>query len=209
MIRANLPFIDKSFPETDLTNNTTSFVIIPFAVTANPSDTAILRSTSLQLEAFVTGEPLGSLKWEPAQYLSCTNCLTPVASPPSTMTYTVIAQNERSCTDTAYITIKTFTAGDKVNIPNAFTPNRDGKNDVFYILGTNDVQLVRNFQIFDRWGQEIFKTSNTAANDPNYGWKGTVSSGKEANSGTYVYVVTIEFKDGHTEVFKGTVILVR
>ena len=96
-----------------------------------------------------------------------------------------------------------------MSIPNAFTPNHDGKNDVFYILGNNEVQMVKSFQIFDRWGQAIFNTSNTAANDPSYGWKGTVSGGKEANSGTYVYVVNVEFKDGHTEVFKGTVVLVR
>ncbi len=125
------------------------------------------------------------------------------------MTYMAIARNERACTDTAYVTIKTVTAGDKVSIPNAFSPNHDGRNDVFYVLGTSEVQLVKNFQVFDRWGQAIFHASNTAANDPNYGWKGNLAGGKDANSGTYVYVVVIEFKDGHTEVFKGTVILVR
>ena len=104
-------------------------------------------------------------------------------------------------------TFRSFTGG-SVNIPNAFTPNKDGRNDVFYVLGGKDVQTVMEFSIFNRWGGKIFQVKNAAPNDPGQGWDG-MYMGKDAEPGTYVYFIKIAFNDGRTESFKGTITLIR
>jgi gliding motility-associated-like protein len=116
-------------------------------------------------------------------------------------------QNKYACTATGIADIKTFSGG-KVNIPNGFTPNNDGRDDVFYILGSEDVKLIKDFSIFNRWGQKVFQVTNAEANDPKFGWSGFLN-GKPADTGTYVYIVSIAFTDGTSQLFKGTVTLIR
>jgi gliding motility-associated-like protein len=96
----------------------------------------------------------------------------------------------------------------KVFIPNAFSPNGDGNNDVFFLQSANDVTLVRSLRIFSRTGQLVHLRENFAPNDPNYGWDGLFREQPLAQS-VFVYVAEIEFYDGKTEIFKGDVILVR
>jgi len=195
------------FDETDLTNNTDSKSVMPFAVNVAPADTTVLRPSPVQLIATVSGGNASSFTWDPLQYLSCADCAMPVATAPYSTKFKVEARNEYSCTAVGYADIKTFTGG-KVNIPNGFTPNADGKNDVFYILGSNEISVIKDFSIFNRWGQKVFQVTNAPPNDPGFGWKGFVN-GKEADAGTYVYFVKISFKDGTEELYKGTVTLIR
>jgi len=195
------------FNETSFTNNIDTKKIIPFSVTVSPADTTIFRSAAIQLIATINGGEPGQLKWDPVQYLSCPNCLTPLATPPYSLQFKLEARNEYSCTATGYVDIKTFTSG-KVNIPNGFTPNADGRNDVFYILGSEDIRILKDFSIFNRWGQKVFQVVNAPANDPDFGWKGFIN-GKEADAGTYVYFVKVSFTDGTEQLFKGTVTLIR
>ncbi len=70
-------------------------------------------------------------------------------------------------------------------LPNAFTPNGDGQNDLFIPRGRCFVERV-DFQIFNRWGQLIFKTS-----DPAIKWDGRNLGGEPLPSGTYHYVAKI------------------
>jgi gliding motility-associated-like protein len=198
---------EKSFDETDYTNDTSSMEIIPFVAGIHPEDTTVFRNNPVQIMASVTGNQSYHFTWEPSSSLSCTDCLTPVATPPYSIAYAFIARNEFGCTDTLYANIKTF-AGGRVDIPNAFTPNGDGNNDVFYILGSQDIQSIRNFSIFNRVGQKIFGVENVPANDPRFGWNGSFS-GRLAPPETYVYFAIIRFTDGTEQQFKGTVILVR
>ena len=194
------------FNETDFTNNLADTVAEPFIVQLVPSDTTIHRNGSVPLLATVTGGQQGSITWSPTSYLSCINCNSPIASPPFSQQYIVLVKNENACTASDTAMIRTFTEG-RVNIPNAFTPNGDGKNDVFYILGNQDISLVSDFAIYDRYGQKVFGASGTPANNPVYGWDGSVK-GKTGASGTYVYVVTILFRDGSKQQFKGTITLI-
>lgn len=83
---------------------------------------------------------------------------------------------------TAYADIKTFGPG-VVDIPNAFTPNDDGRNDIFYIIGEKEITQLKEFIIYDRWGRTMFKTSNALANDPHFGWNG-YTNGIRAEPGT-------------------------
>jgi gliding motility-associated-like protein len=94
-----------------------------------------------------------------------------------------------------------------VYIPNAFTPNGDGKNDVFYIKGYG-IQRVKSFRIFNRWGQLVFQRENFLPNDRNFGWDGTFN-GKPADSGAFVYITEVVCNEGKPIVEKGTVVLIR
>ncbi|MEO5996849.1 MAG: M43 family zinc metalloprotease [Chitinophagaceae bacterium] len=193
--------------ETNYTNNTSDTSTAAFKARVTPADTTVLRFNHVQITGSVTGGILSSFNWKPASFLSCYNCISPIVTPAYSNKYSFIAQNENYCVDTAYANIKTL-AGGVISIPNAFTPNNDGKNDVLYVMGNKDVSVVKEFAIFNRWGQKIFAASNTPANDPLFGWNG-ILNGQPAAAETYVYFATILFTDGSSKVFKGTVILVR
>lgn len=73
-------------------------------------------------------------------------------------------------------------------IPNAFTPNGDGMNDVYRIKFVDDIEYeVESFRVFNRWGQLVYEANN------NTGWDGRMTDGSEALS--EVYLVVIEFVD--------------
>jgi len=86
-------------------------------------------------------------------------------------------------------------------IPNAFTPNGDGVNDYFNIAKRGNVTVVQ-FQVYNRWGQQVFNNDNTGL-----GWDGR-HNGKEAPSDVYVYVIVVT-SNGIEEVKKGDVTLIR
>lgn len=205
--QAGQPFPDTAFPETDIYNNMDTTTVIPFSVSILPSDTTVFRFAGVPLEVQLQGGQLKSYNWDPVHYLSCTGCLSPIASPPYTTDYLLTVHNEYTCTATGHAVIKTYSGGN-VNIPNGFTPNGDGHNDVFFILGSQDIKFIREFSIFNRLGQMVFHTANTEANNPDAGWNGMLN-GKKAEEGTYVYFVTITFTDGKEQQFKGTVTLIR
>ena len=92
-------------------------------------------------------------------------------------------------------------------VPNAFSPNDDGINDVFYVLGkcVSEVKLLR---VFDRWGEMVFEKSNTLPNDPLYGWDGKFRE-KTASSDVYVYFAVVMLPDGRKIELKGDLTLLR
>ncbi|MBX7109745.1 MAG: gliding motility-associated C-terminal domain-containing protein [Chitinophagales bacterium] len=92
-------------------------------------------------------------------------------------------------------------APNTLGIPNAFTPNGDGLNDVFQVHNLNIATF--SCKIFNRWGQMIFYTS-----DLNEGWNGEFK-GVPEETGTYVYFITATFLDGTSETRRGNVTLIR
>lgn len=86
-------------------------------------------------------------------------------------------------------------------VPDAFSPNGDGKNDVLKLLG-NSISTM-NFRVFNRWGQEVF-----ASTDPVTGWDGRFN-GKLQPDGVYIYVLKAVLINGDRYNYRGTVVLVR
>jgi gliding motility-associated-like protein len=84
-----------------------------------------------------------------------------------------------------------------ISVPNIFTPNNDGLNDVFKISFKSDLSSCFNLRIFDRWGIEQFLT-----NDPAHGWDGIGDSGQRSVCGTYFYLMQI-----NELIFKGQISL--
>jgi gliding motility-associated-like protein len=90
---------------------------------------------------------------------------------------------------------------DDIFVPNAFTPNGDGKNDIIYVRSQSIKSL--KFYVYSQWGELLF-----SATDQNSGWDGTFKGTKEP-VGVYVYYLTAEMFNGHEVSKKGTITLLK
>jgi gliding motility-associated-like protein len=100
-----------------------------------------------------------------------------------------------------------------VYIPNVFRPDGEGAGTALnkrlsIFANSNYVEEIQDFEIYNRWGDVMYKIQNFQPNDPAYGWDGTFL-GKPLDPGVYVYWAKIKFKDGTVEIFKGDVTLIR
>jgi len=91
--------------------------------------------------------------------------------------------------------------GDGIFVPNAFTPNADGKNDILYVYGTNIKKT--SLWVYNQWGELLFKSDTQGS-----GWDGTYKSTAQP-VGVYVYYVEATMNDGQVITKKGTVTLLR
>ena len=110
------------------------------------------------------------------------------------------------CVATSQLKI-TVTKDRGVFIPNVFSPNLDGLNDTFYIMGKGFAEILV-FQVFDRWGNLVFTNENGDINDETIGWDGT-QGGKSVEPGVYHYLARLRYLDEIEEQFFGDVTLVR
>ena len=173
-------------------------VIIPNQVVTIPYG----KSTTLNPE--VTGN-ISSWLWTPGTGLSDSTIEDPVADPASTTLYTLKVTAAGCGSDTGAILVNVFTP---LSLPNAFTPNGDGHNDIFYVLTGPANSKVENFAVYNRWGQAVFQAHDAAPGDPATGWNGFFH-GRPAEPGTYVYIVVMKYADGSRQTYRGTVILIR
>jgi gliding motility-associated-like protein len=89
-------------------------------------------------------------------------------------------------------------------VPNAFTPNGDGNNDLFEIYGNKKVWKELSISIFNRWGEKVFES-----NDIQFFWDGTYK-GVLQNPGVYVYQLNLSYINGYfLPVQKGSLTLIR
>lgn len=139
--------------------------------------------------------------WEPSQGLSCTDCDDPVATPLETTTYTVTITDENGCVQDADVAV--VVKNDyELFLPNAFSPNGDGRNDVWAPIDFGSVRDI-DITIFDRWGGTVFSSNSVSK-----GWDGT-SKGKVVYSETFVYVVKGTFLNGSEFEEHGSIAVVR
>jgi gliding motility-associated-like protein len=82
-----------------------------------------------------------------------------------------------------------------VYIPNVFSPNGDDKNDIVTVYADENVRRVVYLEIFDRWGNMVFKASDFPPNDPAFGWDGTFRN-IPMNPAVFAYVAKVELING-------------
>jgi trimeric autotransporter adhesin len=167
-------------------------------VNAGP-DLVIKKGESTTLLGTISNSGNYSVVWTPNLQLSQDNILQPVASPTRTTTYLLRATDRlRNCTAQDSMQVQVIT---QLAIPNAFSPNRDGHNDVWELPG---IALYPNavVSIYNRWGQKIFSTAQYERNP----WDGTLQGIIQPN-GIYVYV--IQLNNTEKEVLRGNLVLVR
>jgi gliding motility-associated-like protein len=145
--------------------------------------------------------------WTPSTGLSCTNCYQPTAQPSETTVYTVRIVGDDNCPVQASILVKVNKNYD-VFIPNVFTPNGDGINDLFMVYSAGGVAVIEEMLIFDRWGELVFNRKDALPNLSGYGWDGSFK-GKPMNAGVFVYYARIRFLDGTVREFKGDLTLAK
>lgn len=150
---------------------------------------------------------LTKIQWLPTENLSCDTCLNPIANPYESTRYDLFIADENGCTTEGFINLEINKAA-CVYIPNAFSPNGDGHNDRFYLHGVQNIEMINQFLVFDRWGSLVYEEKKIQPNDPTVGWDGTFL-GQNLNSGVFIYYVEIQFIDGRKEIFRGDVLLIK
>ncbi len=142
-----------------------------------------------------------SYEWSPSNGLSCTDCAQPVATPTSKTVYTIVVSNANGCTSIDSVTIDVEIVCDNLFIPNVFSPNGDGENDIYKIKG-NCIDRF-SLSIYNRWGNQVFETINI-----NEGWDGSYK-GEPMNTGAYCYRAIIYSQSGKYIERVGTLSLIR
>ena len=110
--------------------------------------------------------------------------------------------NSINCVDTLVAQTVNINPNPDLFIPNTFTPNGDGHNDIFKVRGP--LYDIFYFAVYDRWGELMYDTT-----DPTQGWDG-IYKGKQADPGVFGYYIKAKCNEGSTEIFKkGNVTLIR
>lgn len=180
-------------------------VAAPVIVSAG-NDTAVVAGQSVQLKATVNDVVANIFTWSPATGLNNTTISNPVAllwgETAQSMEYVVKAARPDGCYGTDTIKVKLFRTAPDIFMPNAFSPNNDGRNDVIHPVCVG-IERLDYFRVYNRWGQLIFST-----NVINKGWDGTLA-GKPQSSGTFVYMVQGVDITGKVITKRGTLELIR
>jgi gliding motility-associated-like protein len=179
----------------------------------HPLPTSTLPSTFTIQAGFpvpITGEyssGVQSWTWRPTNGLSCTNCPNPVASPKFNTKYVVQFVDSNGCMNTNLVQVVVLCKNANVFIPNTFSPNGDGSNDIFYVRGRG-LDRVKSLRIFNRWGEVVFEKRDFAVNDASVGWDGRYK-GIKPKSDVYVYQVEVFCENGDVIRFDGNVALIQ
>lgn len=166
---------------------------------------------SINVFPIVTGlYPINDYAWTPADQVTCLDaaCQNVLLQPTGTTTFSLMVTDSTGCIQTADYTVSVVKRRN-VYIPNAFSPNGDGRNDLFQVFTGTGVVNIKNFIIFDRYGNLMFAKNNLA---PSFGgtegWDGRVFN-QDLLPGVYVYMIDVEFIDGLTLTYRGDVTLFR
>ncbi|MBX7093679.1 MAG: gliding motility-associated C-terminal domain-containing protein [Flavobacteriales bacterium] len=180
-------FIPVSGPPTGLLN-------------ATADDYTIMIGQSTVLHASPNGY---TYSWSPSSTLDNPNIQHPTATPDVTTIYTVtVSNNGCSLTDTVMVKVLEFVCGEpNIYVPNAFTPNGDGENDLLFVRGNNITKLL--FRVFDRWGELVFETTNQSI-----GWDGKFKD-RDCDPAVFVWYVEATCEGGDEYFQKGNVTLIR
>ncbi len=176
--------------------------VLPEVMAFAGRDTVSIAGLPLQLLA--TGGV--NYSWSPSTGLSnpsISNPVTMLDGNPEYIRYSVLVSDQAGCSDTASINIRVYKTGPEIFVPTGFTPNGDGRNDVFRPIYVA-MKSVEYFRVYNRWGQLIYSNNQQDGN----GWDGSLSGIKQ-NSGIFIWMVKATDILGNSHFKKGTVLLIR
>lgn len=149
---------------------------------------------------YLDAKGTGTLTWIFGDGILCKDCPNSQIMPQNSGCYQIQAVTNQGCKAVDEVCIE-VTKDYNIYIPNTFTPNYDGLNDLFLVYGTGITKL--EMSIFDRWGAKLY-----TSNDQLKGWDGTVK-GEESKQDVYTYVVTFTSIDSKQHTKTGHVTLLR
>ena len=167
------------------------------------------ESVTLQVLYSVPTDQLDTILWTPSELFPCPvmPCDVMEITPFQQTSIQVTVVDTNGCEDSDILAL--FVRKDRnIYIPNAFSPNGDGTNDVFMIFSDNDVLKIKSFLVFSRWGETVFEYYDFVPNNPAYGWDGTHRE-EPLNPAVFAWFAEVEFVDGQTVLFEGDVSLIR
>lgn len=147
------------------------------------------------------------VQWLASPGIIASNPPSITVKPKETTQYTVEVRNAAGCRATDGLTVYVICDGANVYIPNTFSPNGDGANDIFYPRGSG-IFSIKLLRIFNRWGEVVFEKANFSPNDPAAGWDGTVK-GQKLTSDVYVYTAEILCENNTPLIVNGNIALLR
>ena len=170
-------------------------------VSASVDQQMVIAGTLVQLNS----HPLESVthSWQPASLVSDPTIPAPTAIVDQTTTF-IVTLSDGICTKDAAVTVTVYELvceEPDIFVPNTFTPNGDGNNDLLFVRGRHITEL--EFMIFDRWGEKVFETR-----DQEVGWDGTFR-GMDVDPAVFVYHLTVHCLDGQRYFTKGNITVVR
>ena len=169
-------------------------------------DQTINVGQSIELKPVISGD-VSNVIWIPTNSIVSSNYPAVLVKPNVTTEYTVEARNPGGCKSKDKVTVFVVCNGANVFIPNTFSPNGDGVNDIFYPRGTG-LFSIKSFRIFNRWGQLVYEKGGFMPNDASAGWNGSFN-GQRLNPDVYVYMVDIVCDNSNVLTFKGDVALIQ
>jgi len=185
-------------PDTDLVN----IQVAPLPSLEAGDDQTITPGSTVQVWGSSPNQV--TYQWLPStDPLTCYDCRRPFITANQSQTLYVVATNQFGCKTMDSVMLRVIACDPSlIFIPNTFTPNGDGLNDLLYVRGLV-LRRLEYFRIFDRWGGLVFET-----NELNTPWDGNIN-GKPAELATYVYVVKGECSNGESIQKSGNITLVR
>jgi gliding motility-associated-like protein len=170
------------------------------------ADTSLLLGDSLRLTPdYVYGAQ--QYAWTPVDGLSCTDCLIPGAYIFHSMGYSLTVTSEDNCTTSDSIFVEVIPRR-RVYVPNAFSPNGDGINDLLTVYSGGEAVSVKSFNVYSRWGEHVFELNDFPTNNPGIGWDG-LFKGKLMQNAVFAWTAEVEFLDEAIVLLKGDVMVVQ
>lgn len=178
-------------------------IVVNLIAKSNGGNTRIRLGDSLLLEALINlpASQLADISWAPA--VGCDSCLQAFVSPERTETFTVSVSDINGCAASASLMVSVERVF-RYFIPNAFSPNEDGRNDIFFPNAGPEFRQVLSLHIMDRWGNMVFSREAFPPNDPTFGWDGKFK-GEQAPQGVYAYALQLELINGEIVTVSGDV----
>jgi gliding motility-associated-like protein len=150
---------------------------------------------------------IDSVVWSPLSGVLNPDLPETFVRPSVATTYRLLAFDSNGCSATDSILVL-VDRNSRIFVPNAFSPNDDNINDRLTVFSDAGVVMVQSYQIFDRWGNQMFSGGPFPPNDSQFGWDG-MFKGRPMDAGVYVFWVELEFFDGRRDVVSGEVTLMR
>ncbi|RYY98754.1 MAG: hypothetical protein EOO11_07080 [Chitinophagaceae bacterium] len=208
--RYTLHVVDAAGCHSLIPDTVTVLVTPPMIVRTNPLDTVAYIGDTIRV---IASSPGTNYQWTPAAGLSNPNVANPLILVAHDEVFTVRAWTDQGCAGETKFYLRAY-AGPQIYVPDAFTPNRDGRNDLLRPVCVG-VKSLSHFRVFNRWGQLVYEYKGERRGPEvynligsNIGWDGTLG-GKEAAAGTYIWIAEGVTKEGRAISRKGTVTIIR